>query len=92
MRTNSARESARRKKAYADALATLLGRDAQTAAATLGITRSAMYALARRGAPQMPSVARLRDLALLCEAEAERLTMAARLLHQEVYRIDALSD
>jgi len=91
MRPNDARESARRKKAFADALVTLLSRNARTLAADLRITPSAVYALARRGAPQMPSAERLRQLALVCEAEAERLTLAARVLHQEAYRVDALS-
>jgi hypothetical protein len=91
MRANDARESARRKKAFADGLGTLLGRRATVVAADLGITTSALYALARRGAPQMPSAGRLEQLALACEAEAERLTLAARVLHQECYRIDALS-
>jgi len=91
MRPNNARESARRKKAFADGLATLLGSDARTVAGELRITPSALYALARRGAPQMPSAGRLRELALVCEAEAERLTLAARVLHQEAYRVDALS-
>ena len=91
MRANDARESARRKKAFADGLATLLGRSAAVVAADLGITPSALYALARRGAPQMPSGDRLEQLALACEAEAERLTLAARVLHQECYRVSALS-
>jgi hypothetical protein len=39
----------------------------------------------------MPSADRMRDLALACEGEAERLTLAARTLHQEAYRVDALS-
>ena len=91
MRANNARESARRKKAFGDGLATLLGRDARGVAADLGITPSALYTLARRGAPQMPSADRLRELALVCEAEAERLSLAARVLHQEAYRVDALS-
>jgi hypothetical protein len=91
VRANNARESARRKKAFADGLGTLLGRDARSVAGDLGITPSALYALARRDTPQMPSVERLRDLALTCEAEAERLTLAARVLHQEAYRVDALS-
>jgi hypothetical protein len=38
----------------------------------------------------MPSAARLRDMALVCEAEAERLTLAARTLLQEASRADAL--
>jgi hypothetical protein len=38
----------------------------------------------------MPSAERLRDLALVCEAEAERLTLAARTLLQEASRADAL--
>ena len=38
----------------------------------------------------MPSAERLRRLALACEADAERLTLAARTLQQEAYRIDAL--
>ena len=91
MRANNARESARRKKAFGDGLATLLGRDARSVAADLRITPSALYALARRGASQMPSADRLRELALVCEAEAERLSLAARVLHQEAYRVDALS-
>jgi len=91
VRANEARESARRKKAFADALHTLLSRTARSLADDLGISPSAIYALARRGQPQMPSADRLRQLALVCEAEAERLTLAARILHQEAYRIDALS-
>jgi hypothetical protein len=91
VRANNARESARRKKAFADALGTLLGRDARSVAAALRITPSALYALARRETPQMPSADRMRDLALACEGEAERLTLAARTLHQEAYRVDALS-
>jgi hypothetical protein len=92
VRANDARESARRKKAFGDGLATLLARSARTLAGDLGITPSAVYALARRGAPQMPSGERLRQLALICEAEAERLNLAARVLHQEAYRVDALSE
>ncbi len=92
MRANDAREAARRKKAFADALGTLLDRTARDVAAELGMTPSGLYALARRGARQMPSADRLRRLALVCEADAERLTMAARLLLQEAARADALSD
>jgi hypothetical protein len=91
MRANDARESARRKKAFGDALRTLLDRHARAVADDLAITPSALYALARRGASQMPSAERLRQLALVCEAEAERLALAARVLHQESYRVDALS-
>jgi transcriptional regulator with XRE-family HTH domain len=91
MRSNDARESARRKKAFADALNTVLGATARDVAGDLDISPSALYALARRGAAQMPSVERLRRLAIVCEAQAERLTLAARVLHQEAYRIDALS-
>jgi hypothetical protein len=91
VRANDAREAARRKKAFADALDTLLSATARDVAGDLGITPSALYALARRGQAQMPSADRLRQLALACEAQAERLTLAARVLHQEVYRIDALS-
>ncbi len=90
MRANDARESARRKKAFGDALGTLLSPTAQEAAEALGISPSALYALAHRSRPQMPSAARLRDLALVCEAEAERLTLAARTLLQEASRADAL--
>jgi transcriptional regulator with XRE-family HTH domain len=91
MRPNDARESARRKKAFTDALNTVLAATARDVAAELRITPSALYALARRGTTQMPSVDRLRRLAIVCEAQAERLTLAARVLHQEAYRIDALS-
>ena len=91
MRPNDAREAARRKKAFADALGTLLAATASGVAADLRISSSALYALARRGASQMPSVERLRRLAIVCEAQAERLTLAARVLHQEAFRIDALS-
>ena len=91
MRPNDARESARRKKAFADALNTLLAGTAGDVAADLRISPSALYALARPGASQMPSVDRLSRLASACEAQAERLTLAARVLHQEAYRIDALS-
>ena len=90
MRPNNAREAARRKKAFGDALDTLLGRTARTVAADLGISQSAMYALAQRARRQMPSAERLRRLAMACEADAERLTLAARTLQQEAYRIDAL--
>jgi transcriptional regulator with XRE-family HTH domain len=90
MRANDAREAARRKKVFADGIRTLLGATAATIAADLGISQSAMYALAQRSRPQMPSAGRLRRLALTCEAEAERLTLAARTLLQESYRIDAL--
>ena len=91
MRANDARESARRKKAFGDGVTTLLARSGRTLADDLGISPSAVYPLARRGTAQMPSVERLRQLALVCEAEAERLTLAARVLHQEAYRVDALS-
>jgi transcriptional regulator with XRE-family HTH domain len=90
VRPNDARESARRKKAFGDALDTLLSPTAQEAADALGISPSALYALAHRSRPQMPSAGRLRDLALVCEAEAERLTLAARTLLQEASRADAL--
>ena len=91
MRPNSAREAARRKKAFADGLDTMLGPTARSVAADLGLSQSAMYALAQRTRPQMPSATRLRQLALVCEGEAERLSLAARTLHQEAYRIDALT-
>jgi hypothetical protein len=90
MRPNDAREAARRKKAFGDALDTLLSPTAQEAADALRISPSALYALAHRSRPQMPSAERLRDLALVCEAEAERLTLAARTLLQESSRADAL--
>jgi hypothetical protein len=90
MRPNDARESARRKKAFGDALETLLSPTAQEAADALGISPSALYALAHRSRPQMPSAARLRALALVCEAEAERLSLAARTLLQEASRADVL--
>jgi hypothetical protein len=90
MRPNDAREAARRKKAFGDALDTLLSPTARDAADALRISPSALYALAHRSRPQMPSVDRLRDLAFVCEAEAERLTLAARTLLQEAARADAL--
>jgi hypothetical protein len=90
MRPNDAREAARRKKAFGDALGTLLSPTAQETADALRISPSALYALAHRSRPQMPSAERLRDLALVCEAEAERLTLAARTLLQEASRADVL--
>ena len=89
MRPNDVREAARRKKAFADALQTLLGLTARDIATVLGLSQSGLYALARRETPQMPSIARLEELAEVCEAQAERLTLAARVLTQEGYRADA---
>lgn len=92
MRANDARESARRKKAFADSLTTLLGMSARAVADDLGISPSAMYALAQRSRRQMPSAQRLRQLAQVCEAEAERLMLAARTLLQEASRAEALTE
>jgi transcriptional regulator with XRE-family HTH domain len=89
MRPNDIREAARRKKAFADGLETLLGLTARDVSSMMGLSQSGLYALARRDTRQMPSIERLQELAQVCEAQAERLTMAARILTQEGYRADA---
>jgi transcriptional regulator with XRE-family HTH domain len=89
VRPNDVREAARRKKAFADALQTLLGLTARDISAVMGLSQSGLYALGRLETPQMPSVDRLQQLAQVCDAQAERLTLAARVLTQEGYRADA---